>query len=63
MATSYISADVVTLVDKRDICCAIFKNPCDKQTHFYRYRYRGIVEYSFTALWLYAEIAIISKGI
>jgi len=38
--TSYTCADIVTVVGKHNVCCAIFKNPCDKQTHFYKYRYR-----------------------
>lgn len=38
--TSYTCADIVTVVNKHNVCCAIFKNPCDKQTHFYKYRYR-----------------------
>ena len=38
---SYTQADVVAVVGKHNLCCGIFKNPCDKQTHFYKYRYRG----------------------
>jgi len=37
----YPSADVVTFVSKMRVCGAIFKNPEDKQTHFYRYRLKG----------------------
>jgi len=37
---SYTQADVVAVVGKHNLCCGIFKNPCDKQTHFYKYRYR-----------------------
>jgi hypothetical protein len=37
---SYTQADVVAVVGKHNLCCGIFKNPCDKQTHFFKYRYR-----------------------
>lgn len=35
------SADVVTFVSPMRVCGAIFKNPEDRQTHFYRYRLKG----------------------
>lgn len=39
---SFHNADIVTFVSPMRICGAIFKNPEDKSTHFYRYRLRKI---------------------
>lgn len=38
--TSYTCAEIITVVNKHNVCVAIFKNPCDQKTHFYKYRYR-----------------------
>jgi len=41
MTCGFPSADVVTFVAPNRVCGAIFKNPSNKSTHFYRYRLRG----------------------
>lgn len=38
--TMYDSAEVVTFVSRMNICCAIFKNPADHRTHYYRKRFK-----------------------
>ena len=38
---NYESANVMTLKGAGNICIAIFKNPVDHQTHFYRTRLKG----------------------
>ena len=39
---TFDNADVMTCNGPGNICVAIFKNPLDRKTHFYRTRLRGM---------------------
>ena len=39
--TSFDSADVLTCIGQGNVCVAIFKNPLDHKTHFFRTRLKG----------------------
>ena len=41
--TNFESANIVTCSRDDNTCVAIFKNPLDRKTHFYRTRLRGNV--------------------